>query len=304
MLKTNEDKLVKIAVIGEVSQPMLMPLGYNIGADGVARTVPGVGGITYNKRVGDPCVDLAADHVEPGVSMRKGDDPGHRSNAALNFLACVGNEATVVSGDAKGKKGVVTGMHGGVEHVLVDFPEAVMEKMCIGDKIQIRAYGMGLELSDFPGVKVMNCDPGLLNKWKIRAVPGERLEVPVAKIVPARVMGSGLGSVTCHKGDYDIQMFDEDTVKEFGLDSLRFGDFVAITDADHTYGRIYKKGAVSVGIVVHSASDEAGHGPGVTTLLASPDGVLAPVLDPKANLADILGLRRKPAKKKPAAKKR
>lgn len=303
MLKTNEDKLVKLAVIGEVSQPMLMAGGYNIGADGVPRTVPGVGGITYNKRVGDPCVGLAADHVEPGVSMRKGDEPGSRANAALNFLSCVGNQATVVSGAAKGRKGVVTGTHGGVEHVLVDFPEDVMEKMCIGDKIQIKAYGMGLELLDYPGVRVMNCDPALLKKWKLAPAGGGRLKVPVAKFVPAKIMGSGLGSVTCHKGDYDIQMFDRATVEEYGLDSLRFGDFVAIMDADHSFGRIYKSGAVSVGVVVHSASDEAGHGPGVTTLLASPGGVIEPALDPGANLADLLCLRKKPARKKPAPRK-
>ena len=39
------------------------------------------------------------------------------------------------------------------------------------------------------------------------------LRVPVAKIVPAKVMGSGLGSSQVYRGDYDIQMFDEDVVE-------------------------------------------------------------------------------------------
>ena len=42
-------------------------------------------------------------------------------NSSLNVLACVGNEARVISGAAKGAKGTVCGTHGGVEHVIVDF---------------------------------------------------------------------------------------------------------------------------------------------------------------------------------------
>ena len=84
---------------------------------------PGVGGITYNVRVGDLAVGWMADHVEPGVSIRnkeKEDRFPHGPNYALNVLSCVGNEAVVVTGDAKGENGVVTGKHGGIEHVLVD----------------------------------------------------------------------------------------------------------------------------------------------------------------------------------------
>ena len=35
--------------------------------------------------------------------------------------------------------GVVTGMHGGIEHVLVDFADADLDRLCIDDKIQIRS---------------------------------------------------------------------------------------------------------------------------------------------------------------------
>jgi hypothetical protein len=104
-------------------------------------------------------------------------------------------------------------------------------------------------------------------------------------------MGSGLGRNNVYRGDYDINLFDERMVEEYGLNDLRFGDFVAILDADSTFGRHYSTGAVSVGIIVHGDSYVAGHGPGVTGLLTSRTGQIAPVIDPGANIADLLGLR-------------
>ncbi len=128
--------------------------------------LPGVGGITYNIRVGDLACGWMADHVEPGVSLenRVSDSrfPRGQSNA-LNVLACIGNEAVVVKGDAKGEKGVVVGKHGGIEHVMVDFPPETLEKLVIEDKVQIRACGVGLKLLDAPDVKVYNTSPEFLD---------------------------------------------------------------------------------------------------------------------------------------------
>jgi len=104
-------------------------------------------------------------------------------------------------------------------------------------------------------------------------------------------MGSGLGANQTYSGDYDIQLFDESTRKQYGLDDLRLGDLVAILDADHSYGRIYRKGAVSVGIVVHTNCVTSGHGPGVTTLFTSSNGKIVPKINAKANIASILKLR-------------
>jgi hypothetical protein len=110
-------------------------------------------------------------------------------------------------------------------------------------------------------------------------------------MVPGKIMGSGLGSEQTWTGDYDIQLFDEQTVEEYGLADLRFGDFVAVLDTDHTFGRIYKQGAVSIGIVVHSDCYTSGHGPGVTTLLTTKvPGKIEAHVDPGANLATILGI--------------
>ena len=293
MLRTNADKLVKISVVGEVASPVFGRSIYRISAGGSPVVLPGVGGITYNVRVGDLACGWEADHVEPGVSVEnKENDPrfGQGANVALNVLSCIGNEAVVVSGDAKGGKGVVVGKHGGIEHVLVDFPFETLEKLMIGDKILVKAYGVGLKLLDFPHIKVMNMDPRLLEALDPKPV-GDSVEVPVTHVIPASIMGSGLGANHTFSGDYDIQLFDENVIKEYGLEDLRLGDLVAIKDADHSYGRIYKQGAMSIGIVVHTNCVSSGHGPGVTTLFTSSRGKIVPRIDNRANVALLLKLR-------------
>jgi len=292
LLRTNADKLVRISVVGEIASPTFRNV-YRISAEGRPMVLPGVGGITYNVRVGDPACGWEADHVEPGVSLEnKENDPrfGQAASVAFNVLSCVGNEAVVVSGDAKGAKGVVNGKHGGIEHVLVDFPSDILEKLMLGDKMLVRAFGVGLRLMDFPEIKVMNMDPRFLEALDPKP-DGDTLAVPVTHVVPAMIMGSGLGADQTYSGDYDIQLFDEGVRKEYQLDDLRLGDLVAILDADHSYGRIYRQGAVSVGIVVHTNCVISGHGPGVTTLFTSSTGKIVPQIDAKANIAMLLKLR-------------
>ena len=293
MLRTNVDKLVKISVVGEVASPFVSRSVYNVSATGTPSILPGVGGITYNLRVGDPACGWEADHVEPCVSAEnKENDPrnGQRANTAFNVLSCVGNRAIVATGDAKGSKGVVTGKHGGIEHVLIDFQPEILEKLMLGDKILVKAFGLGLKLIDFADVKVMNMDPCFLEALAPQP-NGEKLEVPVTHMIPAAIMGSGLGANQTQSGDYDIQLFDENVIEQYGLDDLRLGDSVAIIDSDHSFGRIYRQGAISVGIIVHTNCVTAGHGPGVTTLMTSPSGRIVPKIDPKANIAYLLKLR-------------
>lgn len=287
VIKTNRDRLVVLSVQGEVSHPDVWAKSYDVGFDGVPRLLPGTGGITYNVRVGDRAFGWAGDHVEPGVSIRAKEK---EDNRGLNVFACVGNRAVVLTGEAKGKQGVVTGKHGGVEHVLVDFSPDVLDMLSVGDKILIRAVGQGLEIDGFPGVKVMNLDPDLLERMGIRE-EGGRLVVPVAAQVPAEVMGSGIGSLTSARGDYDITTQDKVLIEELGLANLRLGDIVAIRDRASFYGRQYRRGAVEIGVVVHSDSFVSGHGPGVTTLLTALGGEIIPEVSPGANIALYLGLR-------------
>jgi hypothetical protein len=293
MLRTNVDKLVKISVVGEVASPFVSRSVYNVSAAGAPSILPGVGGITYNLRVGDPACGWEADHVEPCVSTEnKESDPrnGQRANTAFNVLSCIGNEAVVATGDAKGREGVVTGKHGGIEHVLIDFQPEVLDKLMLGDKILVKAFGLGLKLDDFADVKVMNMDPRFLETLDPKP-NGEKLEVPVTHMIPAAIMGSGLGANQTYSGDYDIQLFDENVIEQYGLEDLRLGDLVAIIDSDHSFGRIYRQGAISVGIVVHTNCVTAGHGPGVTSLMTSSSGKIIPKIDSKANIAYLLKLR-------------
>ena len=55
---------------------------------------------------------------------------------------------------------------------------------------------------------------------------GAKLEVTVTHIIPAAIMGSGLGANQVNSGDYDIQLFDEAVVEQYGRGSLRLGDLV------------------------------------------------------------------------------
>lgn len=289
-METNEKNLVEISVIGEVTSPIAGSQPYSITPEGKPVILPSVGGITYNVKVGDSAIQWEADHVEPCVSVKNKD---RDENGALNLLSCIGNIARVITGDAKGSTGVVTGKHGGVENVLVDFEDKILEKLAIGDKILIRSVGLGLSLAGYPHIKPINISPNLLKVLPIRQdKTKDILHVPVTHAIPAAIMGSGLGSQHCYRGDYDVQLFDKENVEKYHLQTLRFGDIVAIMDADHTYGRIYKTGAISIGVIVHSNCVTAGHGPGVTTLLTSAEGKIVPYIDAKSNIAFYLNVGR------------
>jgi hypothetical protein len=290
LLRFNADELVMQAVMGQIAHPVGRANPYRVGQDGVARMLPGTGGITINRRIGDSCVGLAADHVEPGVALHNNGREiiGGRDgpNLAMLTSACVGNRARVTSGPATGAIGFVTGKHGGVNHLLVDFDPEILMRLNIGDHVQIYACGLGLVLTDFPDVNVTNCAPSLLRRWGASSRGGV-IEVPVTHVLPAAILGSGLGKNTVWRGDVDIQLFDAASRRRHGLETLRFGDLVAVTDSDTRYGPAYRAGRTTIGVVVHSDSTVSGHGPGVTALLTGPAPRLRPIRDGGANIASI-----------------
>ncbi|WIV12098.1 DUF4438 domain-containing protein [Proteiniborus sp. MB09-C3] len=287
MLKTNREKIVMQSVQGEIHSPIVSLNPYRINRDGIAEILPATGGITYNFKIGDSCMDLVGDHIEPGVSIK---NDNANENNALMLLSCIGNEARVVSGDAKGAKGYVTGMHGGIDHVLIYFSEEDMEKMAIGDMILVKAHGQGLKIEGFDDVKCMNIDPNLFEKLGIKQNADGILEVPVVTEIPAYLMGSGVGSSTAFLGDYDIMTGDEEANKEFEIYKLRFGDLVLLRDCDNTNGRQYLKGSVSIGVVVHSDCIKSGHGPGITVILSSKTAKIKGIKTEDANIAYYLGV--------------
>ncbi len=290
MLKTNEKKLVEFLLQCNPGPPKSRA-GWSVDHHGEPFLLPSIGGITLNVQVGDSAFGLAGDHVEPGVSCTADTQkPFDHPNNSLQIYSCVGNTATIVSGEAKGEKGVVLGHHGGSEHIMVDFPRKTKEKLTYSDTIIIHARGQGLRLTDYPDIVPFNLSPEMLKTMNIRQTGNNTLEVPVTTIVPAACMGSGIGASHVAKGDYDIMTSDAKTVREYKLDKMRFGDFVALMDHDNRYGRAYRQGAVSIGVVVHSDCLVAGHGPGVTTVLTAASPLIKPIIDKTANLADILGI--------------
>jgi hypothetical protein len=293
--RINDGELVIVAVQGQIAHPVAGAAPYRIGHDGVPRVLPGTGGIVLNRRIGDLCVGLAGDHIEPGVSLHNNGreivGPRDGPNNALITYACVGNRAEVLSGRCAGQRGVVTGKHGGINHVMVDFPTQVLQRLAIGDRIGIHSHGLGLRLPRHPHIVAMNCSPALLERWGLRERDGQ-LHVPVTHLVPARLMGSGLGKNTAWRGDYDIQLGDRASRERWRLTSLRFGDMVAIVGADVRRGPAYRDNRVTIGVIVHGDSTVSGHGPGVTPLLTGPASCLRPVLRGDANLAEVLGVRR------------
>lgn len=289
-LKLNEPELIEMAVQGQVIFPRCF--GWEISHEGDVKILPSVGGITYNVLVGDSVYGWAADHIEPCVSSTATPDKlTENPNRAFNAYACIGNTVTLISGNAKKKTGVVTGHHGGVEHVIIDFPAEAVEKMTLDDKILVRAVGQGLRLVDHADITLHGIDPSLVKKLGMRET-GKHIEIPVAAVVPAALMGSGLGHNDSYKGDYDIQTSDRAAVKQHGLDKLRLGDVVAIQDHKSPYGWSYKKGAITIAVVIHGDSHLAGHGPGVQTVMTSPGGWFRPRLNPNANIGRYLGLGR------------
>jgi Domain of unknown function (DUF4438) len=295
LLSVNVDRLVATVTAGQIANPLVRGSPYRVGRDGVLHVVPGTGGIVLNRRVGDRAVGLAGDHIEPGVALHNNDrevvGPPGAANRGMMLLSCVGNRVSVSSGPATGAHGTVTGKHGGINHVLVDFEPAVLKRLRIGDRMRITAYGQGLRLLDFPTVTALNLSPRLLARWGIRP-HGPHLHVPVTHVVPSGIMGSGLGKSDGVLGDCDIQISDPIMRRRFRLGALRFGDLVAVCGLDNRFGPTVRGGRITVGVIVHSDSNVAGHGPGVTPLLMGSARVLRPFYAPNANIAFALGLRR------------
>jgi hypothetical protein len=282
---TNAARLVRQVLAGEVWPPLADRHAYRVGPDGQPFLLPGMGGVTLDVHCGDPATGYASDHLEPGASIRHR-DPG--ANMALQFLTCVGNQVRVVSGPAAGATGHVIGQHA---YVLADFGDftgtgAAAAELATGDAVTVLAVGQGLALADHPPVVVKNCDPDLLAAMPGGTRPDGRLEVHVAARVPAEAIGAGAGMVSEYAntdlmGAYAGLGAD----LSLGLEGLRIGDLVALADADHRYGRGYRPGYLTIGVISTGQCMMFGHGPGPSTLLSGPASAFCLVDDADANLA-------------------
>lgn len=277
---TNAARLVTQVLAGQIWPALADRHGYRTGPDGQPFVLPGMGGVTLGVHCGDPATGYASDHLEPGASIRH---PDPAANMAVQFLSCVGNQVLVDTGAVAGATGHVIGQHA---YVLADFPEPVTARLTTGDMVSILATGQGLQLLDHPSIAVKNCSPGL-----IEAMPGGSrsdgtLEVHVAARIPAEAIGAGVGMISEY-ANTDLMGAYEGLGADLslGLESLRVGDIVALADADHRYGRGYRAGYLTIGVISTGQCLLFGHGPGPSTLMSGPAEAFSLIDDEDANLS-------------------
>lgn len=288
-IATNSADLVTVSVAGQVANPAMTGLPsepYRLTADGKPFLWPTFGGIVYNVSVGDSAFGWTGDCIHPSVSISHAQAD---KNRALNIFSCVGNEALIVSGAAKGARGTVTGKSGRFsDQVIIHFDIETRRKLAVGDQILVRAQGVGMALPDCEGVACKSLSPRMFDLLPKKLDNGV-LKIGVAGVVPAHFVGAGLG-LTSEGGSLHIQSTDRKVLAELGLDALRLGDLIAIQDTDSRYNHGYLRGALSIGIVGQTDGPRPGYGPGMTIILTAPAGQLGWFEDKRSNIADLLEL--------------
>lgn len=237
---------------GVVETPTMPSSPYLIDADGHPYVPIGTAGIVLGVHLGDSVFAHDADHAAPGVTLE------HRDQAArhaLTAFACLGNEAVVHGGAAAGARGRVLGKRGEQGRVIVVFPDDVLARLLPGDPILVRAHGQGA-VYPTPSVSMINTDPSFPIPSGVRAVIGSAL------------IGNGIGR-PAEMWDLDIQVTAA-TAAAHGLEGLRLGDLVAVDDLDVRHNAGYRRGWRTVGVIVHGASPQPGHGPGLMPILCGP----------------------------------
>lgn len=285
----NEADLVSVSVGGIIAHPTFPGLPaepYRLAADGTPFLLPTFGGIVYNVSVGDRAFGWAADCIHPGISIKGTDD---LKNRGLNVFACLGNTAVVMTGQAQGAKGVVTGKSGRFsDQVIVHFPVEVRRKMAVGDQIVVRALGTGIEIRGHESVACKGLSPALIKALPQRIEDGV-LKIGVVATVPAHLVGAGAG-LTSEGGSLHIQTTDRAEVAKAGLADLKLGDVVAIENTDSRYNHGYLRGALGIGVVGQTDGPRAGYGPGLTVIMTAPKGELGAFSAPGTNIATLLSL--------------
>lgn len=279
----NNDELLRTALVGDVTSPVMGINPYDVTADGVTFVSVGAGGVCYTVTVGSEAHGWAADQVEPGASIA---NPDAAANEALMLYACVGNRVTVRSGDAAGAIGVVTGKHEAFhayKHVLVHLAPDALDALVPDDRLVVRAIGRGMKIDEFPELTCHSLGPELWDAWAPERADG-RLRLRVARELAPEVVGMGSGRVS---GATSIAL---QAGADEALDGLRIGDLVAVSDWDATYYTGYHEGRVTVGVVATGDSPVLGNGPATTILLSGPTTAFDLVVDGDANLAQLLGL--------------
>ena len=272
---------VAVNMLGVVEHPALGDTPYRVDADGHPYLPAGDGGLVLGVRLGDPVSAVAGDHVAPGACLVH---PEPAARYALVSYACIGNPAEVRTGRATGARGAVIGKRGEDGRLITGFRQEDLARMRPGDHVTVRTCGQGWQHPRVPpGVMVMNAGPGLLNTLPV-AWPGDGpMTVGVRAILPSELAGNGIGRPAA-AWDLDLQLppgpgGPAGDARPPGSDVLLLGDLVAVTGLDARHNMGYRKGWLTIGVVVHGTSPLPGHGPGITPILTAPLAVLSAVAD-------------------------
>ncbi len=267
-------------LLGVVESPGLTSDPYRIDIDGRPYVPTGDGGIVLGVDLGDGVFDTDTDHAAPGACLVHS-DPAARF--ALTAYACLGNAVTVRSGAAQGERGVVLGKRGEQGRVIAYFAPDVLAAMRPGDAVAVRASGQGLAapkpLAD-NGLTVVNTDPAA---WSVLPVDltGEVAAISVRADLPSVAVGNGVGRPV-PMWDLDLQVLARDAAS-VGLGGLLLGDLVAVHNLDVRHNAGYRRGYTTVGIIVHGASPQPGHGPGLMPMLCGPAEVFEISVEPQTH---------------------
>ena len=265
-------RLVSVNLAAVIEQASVGSDPYRIDADGAPYVPAGDGGIVLGLRLGDGVWEHVGDHAAPGACLTHSDPA---AGYALSAQACIGNVVTVRTGAAAGERGMVTGKRGEGGRVIATFAQPVLSQLRPGDQVAVRGRGQGA--ADLvPGVVLRNIDPDFLAYLPVEVADGV-VSAGVRAVVPSRVAGNGIGRPT-PMWDLDLQLTPAGAAG-FGAAGLRLGDLVAITDIDARFNAGYRRGWMSVGLVVHGGSPQPGHGPGVTVILCGPADAIATHVD-------------------------
>jgi uncharacterized protein DUF4438 len=268
--------LVAVAVnmLGVVEHPAMGDSPYRVDADGHPYLPVGDGGLVFGVRLGDPVAALAGDHVAPGACLVH---PEQAARHALVSHACIGNPVEVRTGRAAGARGAVIGKRGEEGRVIAGFRQDDLSRMRPGDQISVRTCGQGWQDPALPaGVVGMNTAPGLLGTLPVTGAGEGVLRAGVRVVLPSKLAGNGIGRPAAG-WDIDLQLAPCDPLPGGG--QLLLGDLVAVTGLDARYNLGYRRGWLTVGVVVHGASPLPGHGPGLTPILTGPASILTAEAD-------------------------
>jgi Domain of unknown function (DUF4438) len=265
---------VAVNLLGFVEQPEFGQTPYQVDWDGRSYVPAGDGGIVLGVRLGESVFARDADHAAPGACLVH---PDQAARHALAIYCCIGNRAVVRTGRAAGARGVVLGKRGELGRVITAFGQDDLARMRPADQVAVRACGQGWRPPGFPAeVTIANLDPAALDILPVVTdSTGGTVTAGVRIMVPSKVAGNGIGRPAAG-WDLDLQLrmpagpgSSRDPASPDPPDLL-LGDLVAVSDLDTRYNMGYRRGWLTVGVVVHGASRLPGHGPGITPILTGP----------------------------------